>query len=48
MLLSAFKLLLDCIPEIEFTMEIENIVENENIYLFIYLFIKRYCHDGMW
>jgi hypothetical protein len=39
MLISAFKLLLDCIPEIEFTMEIENIVENENIYLFIYLFI---------
>jgi hypothetical protein len=38
MLLSAFKLL-DCIPEIEFTMEIENIVENEKK-LFIYLFIN--------
>jgi hypothetical protein len=38
MLLSAFKLL-DCIPEIEFTMEIENIVENEKNYLFIYLLI---------
>jgi hypothetical protein len=37
MLISAFKLLLDCIPEIEFTMEIETIVENENMYLFIHL-----------
>jgi hypothetical protein len=35
--MKAFKLLLDCNREIEFTVEIGNIAENYSI--------RRYCHD---